>query len=85
MKTFADATVITKSDTVYLSKYGYARNGGAAAADICVLPVARANSNTASDGVVIKNVQPGAIVPIKIKKVFSANTTATPIEVYTES
>jgi len=82
ISTFQEVYIHTKSDTVYLPARGYARNGGASAADICVLPVNRADSNTAADGVVIKNVQPGAIVPVYIKKVVSTTTTATPIEIY---
>jgi len=75
-----DALVVTPNDTTYLSKYGFIRNG-ASAGNIRILPVARANSNTPSDGVLISGVQAGEIIPIMVKKVFATNTTATVIEV----
>ncbi len=76
------ALSVTKSDTAYLTANGHIRNGGTTAADINILPVNYTNTNTPASGVLIKNVQPGAIIPIAAKKVFSTSTAATIIEVY---
>lgn len=75
-----NALVVTKHDTNYLPAYGFIRNG-ASAGNINILPVNRPDSNTPADGVVISGVQPGEIIPIPVKKVFSTNTTATLMEV----
>jgi len=70
-----NALIVTPSDTTYLSKFGFVRNGGATAINIRVLPIARENSDTPGDGVLFSNVQSGQILPIYVKKVFATNTT----------
>jgi len=71
-----NASVVAPSDTAYLPKHGMIRYGGSTAANINVLPLDAENTDTAANGVVFTNVQPGEVLPVLVKKVFNTSTAA---------
>lgn len=70
------ASVVTPSDTAYLPVQGYVRYGGSSAANVNVLPIDAADTDTPANGVLFTAVQPGEIIPVIVKKVFTTDTGA---------
>lgn len=83
MKTIGtNAQAITTHDTNYFSKKGCVYVG--TTGHVNVLPIDAADTNTAGNGIIFKNVPAGTTLPIVVKKVFSTSTTATDMVLITE-